>query len=95
MPARRSPSQETGLVWRLVKRSELFRIASSPGSAYAAWMHHLSVTNLPLLLAIATLWLLGLNVNLSAPITGAKIVTAILFILVLIWFIVSAIGLAH
>ena len=39
--------------------------------------------------------LLGQQVNVSAPITASKIVTAILFVLMLAWFVMRGTGIAR
>lgn len=39
--------------------------------------------------------MLAKNVGLAAPITAVKIVDAILFILLLVWFIASVLGIAR
>jgi hypothetical protein len=59
-------------------------------------MHTLaSPTSLLLLVAVSTLWMLGLLLNLSAPITASKVVTALLFVLMLVWFVVHVVGLVR
>lgn len=56
--------------------------------------HLAPATGLLLLVAITTLWLLAKQLAFSLPITAAKIVDMLLFVLLLIWFVVSIVHLA-
>jgi hypothetical protein len=52
-----------------------------------------STTSLALLVAVSVLWLLAKGLSLAPPITVAKVVDALLFVLLLVWFVVRVVGL--
>ena len=58
-------------------------------------MRLLSPANLPLIVALSVLWLLGKQLSLGPPITAAKVVDALLFALLLVWFVVAVLGIAR
>lgn len=51
--------------------------------------------NLSLLIALSVLWLLGKSLSLAAPITAPKVIDILLFILLLVWFVVTVLGIVR